>query len=139
MDNRLTMANMAIEAGAKAGMFPPDEITEAFVSGRARRAYAPILPDAEAKYERVIEIDVSAIEPTVSFPHLPSNTRPLSQVGRVPIDQAVIGSCTNGRWEDLVEAAEILRGRRVHPNVRCIVIPGTQEIYLRAVQEGLLP
>jgi len=137
MDNRLTMANMAIEAGAKAGMFPPDEITEAFVSGRARRAYAPILPDAEAKYERVIEIDVSAIEPTVSFPHLPSNTRPLSQVGRVPIDQAVIGSCTNGRWEDLVEAAEILRGRRVHPNVRCIVIPGTQEIYLRAVQEGL--
>jgi len=137
MDNRLTMSNMAIEAGAKAGMFPPDAITEAYVSTRARRSYQPVLPDPDAEYDRVIEIDVSAIEPTVSFPHLPSNARPLSQVGEVTIDQSVIGSCTNGRWEDLVQAAEILEGRQVHPNVRCIIIPGTQEIYLQAVQAGL--
>ena len=137
MDNRLTMSNMAIEAGAKAGMFPPDYITEAYVSARARRSYQPVLPDPDAEYDRVIEIDVSAIEPTVSFPHLPSNARPLSQVGEVTIDQSVIGSCTNGRWEDLVQAAEILEGRQVHPNVRCIIIPGTQEIYLQAVQAGL--
>ncbi len=137
MDNRLTMSNMAIEAGAKAGMFPPDAVTEAYVSARARRSYQPVLPDPDAEYDRVIEIDVSAIEPTVSFPHLPSNARPLSQVGEVTIDQSVIGSCTNGRWEDLVQAAEILEGRQVHPNVRCIIIPGTQEIYLQAVQAGL--
>lgn len=137
MDNRLTMSNMAIEAGAKAGMFPPDYITEAYVSARAKRSYQPVLPDPDAEYDRVIEIDVSAIEPTVSFPHLPSNARPLSQVGEVTIDQSVIGSCTNGRWEDLVQAAEILEGRQVHPNVRCIIIPGTQEIYLQAVQAGL--
>lgn len=137
MDNRLTMSNMAIEAGAKAGMFPPDAITEAFVSTRAKRPYRPVVADPGAEYERVIEIDVSAIEPTVSFPHLPSNARPLSQVGEVRIDQAVIGSCTNGRWEDIVQAAGILKGRQVHPNVRCIVIPGTQEIYLQAVQAGL--
>ncbi len=137
MDNRLTMSNMAIEAGAKAGMFPPDAITEAYVSTRARRPYQAVTPDPDAEYDRVIEIDVTAIEPTVSFPHLPSNARPLSQVGEVTIDQSVIGSCTNGRWEDLVQAAEILEGRQVHPNVRCIIIPGTQEIYLQAVQAGL--
>ncbi|MGI6368301.1 MAG: 3-isopropylmalate dehydratase large subunit [Anaerolineae bacterium] len=137
MDNRLTMSNMAIEAGGKAGMFAPDAITEAYVSTRARRPYQVIRPDQDAEYERVIEIDAGAIEPTVSFPHLPSNARPLSQVGHVPIDQAVIGSCTNGRWEDLQQAASILKGRTVHPDVRCIIIPGTQEIYLRAVQEGL--
>ena len=137
MDNRLTMSNMAIEAGAKAGMFPPDAITEAYVSTRARRPYQAVTPDPDAEYDRVIEIDVSTIEPTVSFPHLPSNARPLSQVGEVTIDQSVIGSCTNGRWEDLVQAAEILEGRQVHPNVRCIIIPGTQEIYLQAVQAGL--
>ncbi|MHB1318153.1 MAG: 3-isopropylmalate dehydratase large subunit [Anaerolineae bacterium] len=137
MDNRLTMSNMAIEAGAKAGMFSPDAITEAYVSTRAKRPYKPVVADAGAAYERVIEIDVSAIEPTVSFPHLPSNARPLSQVGEIRIDQTVIGSCTNGRWEDLLQAAQVLKGRQVHPNVRCIVIPGTQEIYLQAVQAGL--
>jgi 3-isopropylmalate/(R)-2-methylmalate dehydratase large subunit len=137
MDNRLTMSNMAIEAGAKAGMFAPDAITEAFVSTRAKRPYHAVAADPGAEYERVIEIDVSVIEPTVSFPHLPSNARPLSQVGDVKIDQAVIGSCTNGRWEDLLQAAQVLQGRQVHPNVRCIVIPGTQEIYLQAVQAGL--
>ncbi len=137
MDNRLTMANMAIEAGAKAGLFPVDAITEAYVSARAQRPYQPVATDPDATYARVIEMDVSQIEPTVSFPHLPSNARPLSQVGHVPIDQAVIGSCTNGRWEDLVQAAQILQGRHVHEDVRCIIIPGTQELYLQAVQEGL--
>ena len=137
MDNRLTMANMAIEAGAKAGMFPPDDITEAFVRSRAQRPYRTVGPDSGAEYARTIEIDVSQIEPTVSFPHLPSNARPLSQVGHVTIDQSVIGSCTNGRWEDLQQAAEILKGRQVHGGVRCIIIPGTQEIYLQAVRAGL--
>ncbi|HHX65652.1 MAG TPA: 3-isopropylmalate dehydratase large subunit [Chloroflexi bacterium] len=137
MDGRFTMANMAIEAGGKAGLFEVDERTEAYVSSRARRPYKAYAPDADAEYVDVIEIDVSAIEPQVSFPHLPSNARPISQVGHVPIDQVVIGSCTNGRWDDLMQAAEILRGRTVNPNVRCIIIPGTQEIYLRAVREGL--
>ena len=137
MDNRLTMANMAIEAGAKAGMFPPDDITEAYVSTRAQRPYRAVAPDEGAEYARTVEIDVSEIEPTVSFPHLPSNARPLSQVGHVTIDQSVIGSCTNGRWEDLEQAAEILKGRQVHGNVRCIIIPGTQEIYMQAVRAGL--
>lgn len=137
MDSRLTMANMAIEAGAKAGLFPVDEKTLAYVRGRAQRPYTVYASDPEAPYAQTISIDASAIEPQVSFPHLPSNARPISRVGEVTIDQAVIGSCTNGRWEDLVEAATILKGRQVHPDVRCIVIPGTQALYLRAVQEGL--
>lgn len=137
MDNRLTMANMAIEAGAKAGLFPVDEITEAYVRPRAKRPYHPYASDADAEYARELEIDVSEIEPMVAFPHLPSNTKPISQVGHIPIDQVVIGSCTNGRWEDLLQTAQILQGRQVHPNVRCIIIPGTQEIYLQAVKEGL--
>ena len=137
IDSRLTMSNMAIEAGAKAGLFPVDAITEAYVSERAKRAYKTYASDKDAEYVDVIEIDVTDIEPQVAFPHLPSNARPLSQVGHINIDQAVIGSCTNGRWSDLVEAAKILRGRKVHPNARCIVIPGTQEIFLRVVREGL--
>ena len=137
MDGRFTMANMAIEAGAKAGLFSVDRETEAYVCQRARRPYVAYASDPDAEYVDVIEIDASAIEPQVAFPHLPSNVRPLSQVDHVAIDQAVIGSCTNGRWSDLVQAAEILRGRKVHPSVRCIVIPGTQETYLRAVREGL--
>lgn len=137
MDGRLTMANMAIEAGAKAGLFAYDEITEAYVSTRAKRPYKAYASDADAEYAQVIEIDASAIEPTVSFPHLPSNARPISQVGEIAIDQAVIGSCTNGRWTDLLAAAEILKGRKIHPDVRCIIIPGTQDLYLRAVREGL--
>lgn len=137
MDGRLTMANMAIEAGAKAGLFHVDATTEAYVRPRAQRAYRAYASDPDAAYERTIEIDASQIEPQVSFPHLPSNARGLSQVGDVRIDQAVIGSCTNGRWSDLVQTAEVLRGRQVHPDVRCIIIPGTQAIYLRAVQEGL--
>jgi 3-isopropylmalate/(R)-2-methylmalate dehydratase large subunit len=137
MDSRLTMANMAIEAGAKAGLFPVDGKTLDYVRERAKRPYTPYASDAGAAYAQVIEIDASAIEPQIAFPHLPSNTRSLSQVGEVTLDQAVIGSCTNGRWDDLVEAAAILKGRLVHPNLRCIVIPGTQAIYLRAVKEGL--
>jgi len=147
MDGRFTMANMAIEAGAKAGLFPVDDKTIAYLAPRAprgaagfrgRRAYTPVAPDPGATYARTIEFDAAQIEPQVSFPHLPSNARPLSQVGQVPIDQAVIGSCTNGRWEDLLLAAQVLRGRQVHSNVRCIVIPGSQEVYRQAAREGLL-
>jgi len=137
MDDRFTMANMAVEAGAKVGLFPVDRKTLDYVEPRARRAYTVYASDPDARYARVIEYDVSDLEPQVAFPPLPSNVRPLSQVGEVPIDQVVIGSCTNGRWRDLLLAAEVLRGRRVHPYVRCIVIPGTQEIFLRAVREGL--
>jgi len=137
MDDRFTMANMAIEAGAKAGLFAVDAKTEEYVSARAVRPYRAYAADPGAAYVRTVEIDAAAVEPVVAFPHLPSNTRPLSQVGEVRIDQAVIGSCTNGRWKDLVEAAEVLKGRQVHPQVRCIIIPGTQETYKRAVREGL--
>jgi len=137
MDGRLTMANMAIEAGAKAGLFHVDATTEAYVAERAKRPYTVYASDAGAAYSAVIDIDAAAIEPQVSFPHLPSNAKPISQVGDVTIDQVVIGSCTNGRWSDLVEAAGILKGRQVHRDVRCIVIPGTQAIYLQAVREGL--
>ncbi len=142
MDGRFTMSNMAIEAGAKAGLFHADARTLEYVASRARRPYQVYASDEGAEYVQVIEIDAGAIEPQVSFPHLPSNARPLSQARtaggqRIAIDQAVIGSCTNGRWSDLVQAAEILRGRQVHPMVRCIVIPGTQALYLQAVREGL--
>lgn len=138
MDNRFTMANMAIEAGAKNGIFEPDDITLAYIESRAKRPYKLYHSDPDAKYAKVIEIDVSKVEPQVAFPHLPENTRPISQVGEVEIDQVVIGSCTNGRIEDLRVAASILKGKKVHPHVRLIVIPGTQEIYLQAVREGLV-
>jgi 3-isopropylmalate/(R)-2-methylmalate dehydratase large subunit len=135
---RFTMANMAIEAGAKAGLFAVDDATRAYVDGRARRPYRVYEADADATYVRVIEVDVSEIEPQVAFPHLPENSRPVSQVGDVEIDQVVIGSCTNGRLEDLRIAARLLHGRSVHPHVRCIVIPGTQQVYLDALREGLV-
>jgi len=138
MDGRFTMANMAIEAGGKAGLFAFDEKTRAYVEPRARRPYTPYESDADARYTQVIEMDISEMEPLVAFPHLPSNVRPLSQVGEVKIDQAVIGSCTNGRLEDLQVAAQLLSGRKVHPYVRCIVIPGTQAVYLEAVRQGLV-
>ncbi len=137
MSGRLTMANMAIEAGGKAGLFGFDAITRAYLEGRATRSYIPVAADPDAAYAQEIDIDVGQIEPQVAFPHLPSNARPISQVGDITVDQVVIGSCTNGRWDDLMLAAEVLRGRQVHPSVRCIVIPGSQEIYLRAVREGL--
>lgn len=141
MDSRFTMANMAIEAGAKAGIFRVDNKTLAYVNQRAKRPYQVYEPDEDAiyqKYEKVIEYDASQIEPQVAFPHLPSNTKPISEVGEVRIDQAVIGSCTNGRIEDLQIAAEVLKWNRVHPDVRLIVIPGSQEVYLEAMRRGLI-
>lgn len=136
MDGRLTMCNMAIEAGGKAGICPVDDVTEAYLKGRATRPYTVYASDPDATYARVIEYDISRLESQVAFPHLPSNVRPLSRVGDVPIDQVVIGSCTNGREHDLEIAARILAGRQVAPHVRCIIIPGTQAIYLQAVRRG---
>jgi 3-isopropylmalate/(R)-2-methylmalate dehydratase large subunit len=137
MDDRLTMSNMAIEAGGKAGIFAVDEITRAYLAGRSARAYTEPSAGADATYADTIEIDVSGMEPQVAFPHLPSNARPISQVGNVPIDQVVIGSCTNGRWSDMVLAARILKGRSVHRDVRCIIIPGTQDVMRQMVREGI--
>ncbi|HHW74188.1 MAG TPA: 3-isopropylmalate dehydratase large subunit [Firmicutes bacterium] len=136
VEGRLTMANMAIEAGAKNGIFAPDEKTVAYVEKRARRPYKLYYSDEDASYSEIHEFSLGDIEPQVAFPHLPENTRPISEVGDVPIDQAVIGSCTNGRIEDLRIAARVLEGKTVAPGVRLIVIPGTQEIYLQALAEG---
>jgi 3-isopropylmalate/(R)-2-methylmalate dehydratase large subunit len=138
MAGRFTMANMAIEAGAKAGLCAVDGVTQAFLDGRATRPYHVLEPDVDAAYDQVIDIDAGQIEPQVAFPHLPENARAVSQAGEVPIDQVIIGSCTNGRLEDLRIGAEVLSDRRVHPNVRCIVIPGTQQVYLDALREGLI-
>ena len=138
IEGRLTMANMAIEAGAKTGLFAVDDVTRAYVDGRAKRPYTRYHADPDASYARQIEIDVGQIEPQVAFPHLPENSRAVSQASDVRIDQAVIGSCTNGRLEDLQAAADVLRGRRVQPGVRCIVIPGSQRVYLDALRAGLL-
>ncbi len=138
MDGRFTMANMAIEAGAKAGIFRVDNKTLLYVKHRAKRPYNVYEPDNDAEYSQVIEYDVSSLEPQVALPHSPANTKPVSQVGHVEIDQAVIGSCTNGRLEDLQIAAQILKGGKVHPKVRCIIIPGSQQVYLDALTEGLI-
>ena len=138
MDGRFTMANMAIEAGAKAGIFRVDNKTLDYIKSRAKRSYSIYEPDSNAEYAMVIEYDVSTIEPQVALPHSPANTKPVSQLGEVKIDQAVIGSCTNGRLEDLALAAGILKGRHVHPKVRCIIIPGSQQVYLDALTEGLI-
>ncbi|MBL7165923.1 MAG: 3-isopropylmalate dehydratase large subunit [Dehalococcoidales bacterium] len=138
MDGRFTMSNMAIEAGGKAGIFHVDEKTLEYVKSRARRPYTVYEPDDDAEYARTIEYDVSSLEPQVALPHLPSNAQPVSEVGDIEIDQAVIGSCTNGRLSDLRTAARVLEGRKVHPRIRCIVIPGTQQVYLDALKEGLI-
>ena len=138
MDNRFTMCNMAIEAGAKSGIIEPDKITLDYIKNRAKRPYKFYQSDSDAIYEKIIEYDVSEIEPQVAFPHLPENGKGISQVGEINIDQAVIGSCTNGRIEDLRIAAKILKGKQVYPGVRLIIIPGTQDIYLQAVREGLV-
>ena len=137
MSGRLTMCNMAIEAGGKNGIIVPDDITEEYVKGRAKREYKFYTSDSDAEYVDVKEYDCSRIEPTVSCPHLPSNTKPASELTDITIDQVVIGSCTNGRIEDMREAAEVIKGRKVSPNTRMIVIPATQEIYLQAIKEGL--
>ena len=138
MDGRFTMANMAIEAGGKAGLFRVDNKTQLYIKSRAKRSYLVYEPDIDAQYARVIEYDVSGIEPQVSLPHSPANARSVSEVGDIKIDQAVIGSCTNGRIEDLRQAAQILKRKKVHSGVRCIVIPGTQQVYLDALAEGLI-
>ncbi len=138
MEGRLTMANMAVEAGAKAGLFRVDRKTRAFLKGRTDRPYTAYAPDRNAQYAAVHEWDVSNLEPQVAAPFLPSNVTSVSQVAGKEIDQAVIGCCTNGRLDDIRVAARILRGRQVHPRVRCIVIPGSQEVYLRALKEGLI-
>jgi 3-isopropylmalate/(R)-2-methylmalate dehydratase large subunit len=138
VEGRLTMANMAIEAGGKNGIIAPDAATEAYVSGRAIRPYINYASDPDAEYARVITYDVSQFEPQVAFPHLPENTRGISEAGNVPLDQAVIGSCTNGRIEDLRSAARILKGRKVAKGMRLLVIPATPHIYQTALKEGLM-
>ena len=137
MDDRFTIANMAIEAGGKNGIFPVDDRTIEYISRRVQRPYAVYEADPDAEYEREVVIDLDALEPTVALPHLPSNTRPVREVQGLPIQQVVIGSCTNGRISDLRVAAGILKGRRVADGVRCIVIPATQQIYMDCIREGL--
>jgi 3-isopropylmalate/(R)-2-methylmalate dehydratase large subunit len=137
MSDRLTMANMAIEAGGKNGIFIPDAITEAYMKGRAERPYQFYTSDPDALYHSVIDIDVEQIEPQVSFPHLPSNARGISTVGNIRLDQSIIGSCTNGRIEDLRVAAGILKGRHVAKGTRLIIIPATPAVYRQAMHEGL--
>jgi 3-isopropylmalate/(R)-2-methylmalate dehydratase large subunit len=138
MADRFTIANMAIEAGAKNGIFAFDEVSRSYVEKRAKREYAIYESDHDASYCEVMELNVSEIEPQVAFPHLPSNVRGITKVGEIHIDQALIGSCTNGRIEDLRIAAKVLKGRTVAPYVRLIIIPATQEIYRQAIEEGLV-
>ncbi len=138
IDDRFSICNMAIEAGAKNGIFPVDEIALDYMKGRFKRELRIFEADDDAEYERVIEIDLSTLRPTVSFPHLPENAKTPDQWGDIKIDQVVIGSCTNGRISDLRNAAEILKGRKVAKNVRTIVIPATNEVYLQAIHEGLV-
>ena len=135
---RLTMANMVIEAGAKNGVFAVDAKTEEYVKAATNQPYTVYTSDPDAEYAQTIVYDMDNIEPQVAFPHLPSNTKPISQVGEVAINQVVIGSCTNGRIEDLRIAAGLLKGKKIHPRVRCIIIPGTQKVYLDAMKEKLL-
>ena len=138
MDDRLCISNMAIEAGAKNGIFPVDEITKNYMYGRVNRAYQIFEADEDAVYERTITIDLSQLKPTVAFPHLPENTKTIDKVGNIKIDQVVIGSCTNGRLEDMRTAAQILKGKKVARDVRCIVIPATQSIYKECIKQGYL-
>ncbi|MBC9785397.1 3-isopropylmalate dehydratase large subunit [Heliobacterium chlorum] len=138
MDGRMTMANMAIEAGGKNGIIAADQKTIAYVEERTNKPYKVYQSDEDAKYNRVIKYDVEKLEPVVAFPHLPENTRPVSEAGHVELDQVVIGSCTNGRIEDLRVAAKIMQGKKVHKNVRCIIFPGTQAIVKQAMKEGLI-
>lgn len=138
MEGRLTMSNMAIEAGAKTGIIPPDDITRAYVEKRAQRKPRYYQSDPDAEYERVEVFDVTGMEPVVALPHLPSNVVPVSKAGNVVIDQAVIGSCTNGRIEDLRQAAKILKGKRVSPRVRTLIMPATPLVFRQALKEGLM-
>lgn len=138
MDDRFTIANMAIEAGGKNGIFPVDDLTRAYMKEHSKRPFVEYTADEGAEYDEEYTIDLSALKPTVAFPHLPENTRTIDEVGDVKIDQVVIGSCTNGRMDDLRIAASILKGKKVAKGLRVIVIPATQKIYLQAMEEGLL-
>jgi len=138
IDDRFAICNMAVEAGAKAGIIPPDKITEKYVKGRAKRSYIMYSSNGAASYCQTKEYDASKITPQVALPNLPSNVQPVEALARIDIDQVVIGSCTNGRITDLRVAAGILKGKKVHPYVRLIVIPATQAIYLEAIKEGLI-
>ena len=138
MDDRFCIANMSIEAGAKNGIFPVDALTYQYMDGRVTRPITAYQSDVDAPYVRSIDIDLSALEPTVAFPHLPENTREIGQTGQMPIQQVVIGSCTNGWLSDMEVAARIFEGQRVHKDVRCIVIPGTQQIYLDSLERGYI-
>lgn len=138
IDDRFTICNMAIEAGGKNGIFPVDQITKDYMKGRVDREYTVYEADADAEYDQVYNIDLSALKPTVAFPHLPGNSRTIDEVGDVPIQQSVIGSCTNGRLSDMRIAAEVLAGKRVHPDVRCIIVPATQQIYKECIKLGYL-
>ncbi len=138
MADRFTMSNMAIEAGGKVGLINPDQTTMAFVKDKATRDFTPYKSDEKAEYAKVIEYDCSNLEPQVAFPHLPENARPVSEAGNVPLDQVVIGSCTNGRYEDLEIAAGILKGRKVAKGLRLIVLPTTPKVYSQALQNGLI-
>ena len=138
MSDRFTICNMAIEAGAKNGIFPVDEKTLDFLKGRVTREFTAVSADADAVYDREITIELDKLVPVVAYPHLPENVHPVSESTGIIIDQAVIGSCTNGRLEDLAQAAEVLKGHKVHPHVRCIIIPATQEIYQQAMKLGYI-
>jgi 3-isopropylmalate dehydratase, large subunit len=138
MDDRFTIANMAIEAGAKNGIFPVDELTLEYIKEHSTKPYKVYEADEDALYDEVIEINLSELEPTIAFPHLPENTRTIGETGEVKIDQVVIGSCTNGRISDIRVAAEVMKGRKIAPGIRAIVIPATQEVYLTALKEGLI-
>ena len=136
MDDRLCICNMAIEAGAKNGIFPVDDVTRAYMEGRCERAPVEYRADPDAEYERTVVIDLGKIVPTVACPHLPENTKPAGELGSVKIDQVVIGSCTNGRMEDMEAAYHTLKGKKVAPGVRCIIIPATMQIYRDCVERG---
>lgn len=138
MDERLSISNMAIEAGGKAGLIAVDEVTRAYMDGRTERPYTEYHSDADAEYAQVYNINAADIVPTVAFPHLPSNTRPAAEARDITIQQSVIGSCTNGRIEDMRQAAAVLKGHTVHRDVRCIIIPATQQVYRQCIEEGLM-
>ena len=138
MDDRLCIANMSIEAGAKNGIFPVDDVTRAYLDSRVDRPYQAYTLDPDAPYVRTVDIDLSTLEPTVAFPHLPENTREIGDVGEVAIHQVVIGSCTNGWLQDMAQAAEMFAGKKIHPDVRCIIIPGTQQIVLDCIELGYM-
>lgn len=138
MDERLSISNMAIEAGGKAGLIAVDEVTRAYMDGRTERPYKEYHSDPDAVYAKVYNINAADIVPTVAFPHLPSNTRPAAEARDITIDQSIIGSCTNGRIEDMRQAAAVLKGHKVNPNVRCIIIPATQQVYRQCIEEGLM-